>query len=84
MDENKSCFLCDLLDDTISDVQGHFDDVRDRENEVDFIEGENGFGINNSTHTKKVIYLFTKISTSLRVTGVGGWHCSAYQQNHHC
>jgi len=44
-----------LLDDTISDVQGHFDDVRDRENEVDFIEGENGFGINNSTHTKKVL-----------------------------
>merc|ERR1711875_211300 len=55
VDENKSCFLCDLLDDTISDVQGHFDGVRDRENEVDFIEGENGFGINNSTHTKKVL-----------------------------
>jgi len=55
VDENKSCFLCELLDETLSDVQGHIDDVRDRENEVDFIEGENGLGINNSTHTKKVL-----------------------------
>merc|ERR1711887_384898 len=55
VDENKSCFLCELLDDTLSDVQGHIDDVRDRENEIDFIEGENELGINNSTHTKKVL-----------------------------
>merc|ERR1712168_1132218 len=46
VDENKSCFLCELLDDTLSEVQGHIDDVRDRENEL---------GINNSTHTKKVL-----------------------------
>ena len=54
-DETKPCFLCDLLQDTITSVQGHVDDVRDRENELDFIEGEDGFGINNSTHTKKVL-----------------------------
>merc|ERR1712123_53342 len=35
--------------------QGDVDDVRDRENELDFVEGEDGFGINNSTHTKKVL-----------------------------
>ena len=54
MDEKQSCFLCDLLQDTITNVQGQIDDVRDRENEIDFIEGEDGFEINNSTHTKKV------------------------------
>merc|ERR1712243_340389 len=53
--DEKSCFLCELLDETLSDVQGHINDVRDRENEVDFIEGENSLGINNSTHTKKVL-----------------------------
>merc|ERR1712192_378166 len=55
VDDNKSCFLCDLLQDTITSVQGHVDDVRDRENEIDFVEGADGFGINNSTHTKKVL-----------------------------
>merc|ERR1711862_726286 len=54
-DESKSCFLCDLLEDTFSDVQDHFDDVRDRENEIDFIEGEEDFGKNTTTHEKKVL-----------------------------
>jgi len=55
VDEKQSCFLCDLLQDTITNVQGQIDNVRDRENEIDFIEGEDGFEINNSTHTKKVL-----------------------------
>ena len=52
--EKRPCLLCDLLKDTFSDVQGQIDDVRNRENEVDFVEGEDGFDINNSTHTQKV------------------------------
>jgi len=55
VDEIQPCLLCDLLEDSFSEVQGHIDDVRDRENEVDFIEGEEEFGINNSTHTEKVL-----------------------------
>ena len=57
VDERQSCFLCDLLQDTITNVQGQIDNVRDRENEIDFIEGEDGFEINNSTHTKKVFFV---------------------------
>merc|ERR1712236_189491 len=52
---NRSCLLCDLLQDTFTNVQDHIDDVRNRENEVDFVEGEVGFEINNSTHTKQVL-----------------------------
>jgi len=55
VEEKQPCFLCDLLQDTITSVQGHVDDVRDRENEIDFVEGEDGFKINNSTHTQKVL-----------------------------
>eukprot|EP00092_Neocalanus_flemingeri_P056785 GFUD01067366.1.p1 GENE.GFUD01067366.1~~GFUD01067366.1.p1 ORF type:complete len:498 (+),score=126.46 GFUD01067366.1:88-1581(+) len=53
--EQRACLLCDLLQDTFTNVQGQIDDVRNRENEVDFVEGEDGFDINNSTHTQKVL-----------------------------
>merc|ERR1712215_129466 len=53
--KNRSCLLCDLLQDTFTDVQDHIDDVKNRENEVDFVEGEDGFDINNSTHIQKVL-----------------------------
>eukprot|EP00092_Neocalanus_flemingeri_P014740 GFUD01015906.1.p1 GENE.GFUD01015906.1~~GFUD01015906.1.p1 ORF type:complete len:222 (+),score=60.22 GFUD01015906.1:116-781(+) len=53
--EQRPCLLCDLLQDTFTNVQGQIDDVRNRENEVDFVEGEDGFDINNSTHTQKVL-----------------------------
>merc|ERR1712215_213951 len=53
--DSRPCLLCDLLQDTFTDVQDHIDDVKNRENEVDFVEGEDGFNINNSTHTKKVL-----------------------------
>jgi len=52
--EERPCLLCDLLQDTFTNVQGQIDDVRNRENEVDFDESEDGFNINNSTHTRKV------------------------------
>merc|ERR1712215_653384 len=52
---NRSCLLCDLLQDTFTNVRDHIDDVKNRENEVDFVESEDGFDINNSTHTQKVL-----------------------------
>merc|ERR1712215_485392 len=52
---NRSCLLCDLLQNTFTDVQDHIDDVKNRENEVDLVESEDGFDINNSTHTQKVL-----------------------------
>jgi len=56
VDEKRPCLLCDLLQDTFTDVQDHIDSVRDRENEIDFIEGEDdSFEINNSTHIQKVL-----------------------------
>jgi len=51
----RPCVLCNLFDETISDVQDHIDSVRDRENEIDLGEGDEGFNINNSTHTKTVL-----------------------------
>merc|ERR1711936_260015 len=53
--ESRPCILCDLLQDSFTDVQDHIDDVKNRENEVDFVGGEDGFDTNNSNHTQKVL-----------------------------
>lgn len=54
-------FIKELLEGHLKDVREHIDDVRDRENEIggDYDLGndsdEEGFDVNNSTHTTKVL-----------------------------
>merc|ERR1712107_341816 len=56
IEDDKSCFLCSIFEDSLKNVRNHINNVRDRENEVDISYGDDeGLDINNSTHTTKVL-----------------------------
>merc|ERR1711915_122046 len=50
------CFLFGIVESQLKSIQEQIDDVRDRQNEVDFTPGsKDDFDINNSTYTSKVL-----------------------------
>jgi len=55
-----SCFLFGIVESQLKSIQEQIDEVRDRQNEVDFVPGsEDDFDVNNSTYTTKVKSLKT-------------------------
>merc|ERR1712126_790317 len=51
-----SCFLFGIVESQLKSIQEQIDEVRDRQNEVDFVPGsEDDFDVNNSTYTTKVL-----------------------------
>merc|ERR1712080_279238 len=55
--ESECGFMCTVFKDLFNfdGIQEHIDAMKDQENEIDGDFDEDGFAVNNSTHTKKVL-----------------------------
>ena len=53
-EDNADCLLCSVWEESVASVEDHVAKARDKQNEVDIAETEEGLDVNNSTHTTQV------------------------------
>ena len=53
-EDNADCLLCSVWEESVASVEDHVAKARDRQNEVDVAETEEGLDVNNTSHTTQV------------------------------